>query len=215
MSGRIPSTLLALTVVVLALAACGSPVPTTQPTGGQTAPPGATGTLEPPTSVGPPPSPTPDEGTSPLAIDAALLAFLPPDVAGIPVTESLDEATMALGSPVLQEVASAIDAAVAVDTGNANLVYALVVRLREAGIGDEAFRDWRDTYDQGACSAAGMVVGNAEAEIAGRTVYIGTCEGGLRTYHVLIADADLLISAWSLGEGRFGEQLMADLRVEG
>lgn len=200
----------------LVLAGCGGLVPTEPPSSsGPPSGPIATETLAPPETIAPPPSATPDDGTSPLAIDPGLLAVLPADVAGVPVTESLDEATLALGNEALQRVASAVDAAVAVDAGSGNLVYALVVRLRPGALGEAAFRDWRDSYDEGACTAAGLDIGHGQAEIDGRTVYVGTCGAGIRTYHVLLQAQGLLISSWSLGEGGFGEVLVSNLRVEG
>lgn len=206
----------ALVLGALLVTGCGGVVPTeapasTGPTGGPT----ATETTAPPETVGPPPTATPDDGTSPLAIDPELLAVLPAEVADIPVTESLDEATLALGNAVLQRVASAVDAAVAVDAGGGNLVYALVVRLRPGALGEAGFRDWRDSYDEGACAAAGLDIGHGQAEIDGRTVYIGTCQGGIVTYHVRLDAQGILISSWSLGEGRFGELLVSNLRAEG
>jgi hypothetical protein len=80
------------------------------------------------------------------------------------------------------------------------------------GFDDTHFRDWRDSYDEGACSGAGGVVGHAQAEIASRTVFIGTCDAGVRTYHAWIEDKNLLISASAAGDRRFGEGLMAGLR---
>ena len=40
-----------------------------------------------------------------------------------------------------------------------------------------------------------------------------SCVAGLRTYHVWLEARDLLLSASSVGEGRFGEKLMATLQV--
>ena len=85
-------------------------------------------------------------------------------------------------------------------------------RLRSGGISDAQFRAWRDTFDAGACPQAGGVSGHAEATIGGRTSYIGTCAGGLTTYHTLIAGAGLLVSVSSVGEHRLGEQVIAGLR---
>lgn len=199
-----------------AVGACGATGPTAgPPTAGPTIDQGPTPTLAPPVSFGPPPTPTPDDGSGPLVIDAALLELLPAEVAGAPVIESLDEATLALGNAVLQEIASAVDAAVAVDTSSGNIVYALIVRLRPARLGEAAFRDWRDSYDEGACAVAGPVIGWAEQVIDGRTVHIGTCEGGIRTYHVRLDGPEILVSAWSLGDAGFGELLLSTLRVEG
>ena len=119
----------------------------------------------------------------------------------------------ALGNQALPAIATALDAAVAVDAGNGNLVYALVVRIRPTAFGDEAFRQWRDSYDQGACAAGGGVVGNAEATLGGRQTFITSCVGGMHTYHVFLKDQGIVISASAIGDGRFGEQLIDNLRV--
>jgi hypothetical protein len=91
-------------------------------------------------------------------------------------------------------------------------VYALVVRLKPGAFGEELFRQWRDSYDDGACTQSGGVVGHAEAEIGGRQTYVTSCVQGMHTYHVWLQDQDLLISASSIGDGRFGELLLKGLR---
>ena len=65
---------------------------------------------------------------------------------------------------------------------------------------DAFFRDWRDTYNEGACDQAGGVAANAETELDGRTVYIATCAGGLRVYHAWLEERGILVSLFSLGE---------------
>lgn len=168
---------------------------------------------QPPETIGPPPSPTPPDETSPVVLDPTVLAFLPADVGGIALTESVDEATQALADPSLLRIATAVDAAVAVDTGNGNLVYAWVVRLRPDKLTDTIYGQWRDSYDEGACTGAGGDVHRAEATIDDRTVYITTCTTGLRTYHLWLKDQAILISASAVGDGNFGELLMDNLRV--
>jgi hypothetical protein len=166
-----------------------------------------------PETFGPPPSPTPPDQTTPVVLDPTLLAYLPATVADIPVTESVDEATQELNDPALPKIATAIDAGVAVDAGNGNLVQAWVVRLRTDKFTDAIYRQWRDSYDEGACAGAGGVVGRAEATIDDRTVYITSCAAGLRAYHVWLDPAGILISASAIGEGKFGELLMDNLQV--
>ncbi|HXG25911.1 MAG TPA: hypothetical protein VNL94_03545 [Candidatus Binatia bacterium] len=185
------------------------------PDGASGVPVSATATFDAPSTFGPPPSPTEPDDTSPVTLDPELLAVLPESIDGVPVQEDLDVATEALLDPNLSDIASAVDAAVAVDTGSGNLVTAWVVQLRPSRFGDEAFRQWRDSYDEGACSAAGGVVGNAEAEIGGRTTYITSCVAALRTYHVWLEEESLLVSASAIGDGRFGEKLMEGLRPPG
>jgi hypothetical protein len=172
--------------------------------------PGAAATSLPATSFGPPPSATPNDGNAPLTIDPSLLAMLPADLDGVPLTESLDYAAEALQNASLPAIASGIDVAVAVDTSTGDLVYALVVRLRPGALDEAGYRQWRDSFNDGACSA--VVTGNAETTINGRTVFVGTCAADLRTYHVWLEDQDILVSASSLGERNLGEVLVGRLR---
>jgi len=182
--------------------------------------------ITPPTSpaasptVTPPPatrSPSASPGSSPtdgstVAIDPDLLAVLPDAVDGLPLTESPDAEAASLGDPLLARVASAFVAGIAVDPVSGDFVYAVVVRLLPDAMDATVFRDWRDTYDEGACSQAGGVAGHAETEIEGRTVHIGTCKGGLRTYHVWLEDGGVLVSASAVGDRRLGEQLVESLQ---
>lgn len=206
--------LVALVLPVVIIAACSgdtgpSPTPGPISTGA-----GATATIRPPgTSFGPPPSPTPPDESSPIVLDASLLAYLPESVGGIAVTEDADVAATALSDPALPRIASAVDGAVAVDTGSGDLVFSWIVRLRPGVFTDGDYRQWRDSYDEGACAAGGGVVGHAQATIGGREAYVTSCVSAMRTYHVWLKDQDILISASSIGEGRFGEKLLEGLRV--
>jgi hypothetical protein len=152
-------------------------------------------------------------GTPPPGVaveDPSLIAVLPAAVAGQPVVLESQAFVDALADPAF---AANVEAAVfgVVVAGN-DLSSAMVARP-VPGVWSEAwFRDWRDSYDQGACGQSGGVAGNAEAVLGGRTVYIGTCAGGLRTYHAWLEGRGLLVSAFSVGEGRYGERLMAGLR---
>ena len=209
---RAPVVLLAAIVV----AACGSNPTTTG--AGPNRPTDAVGgsggaTAAPPASFGPPPSPSPPDLTTPIAVEPELLAFLPESIDGSPVVEDLDVAATALQDPALPLIATGADAAVAVDAGHTNLVTAWVVRLRPGAFGDEHYRQWRDSYDEGACQAGGGILGRAQADLGGRNTYVTSCVQALRTYHVWLEEQNVLISASSIGDGRFGEKLMATLRV--
>ncbi|MEO8274273.1 MAG: hypothetical protein ABI620_09425 [Chloroflexota bacterium] len=173
----------------------------------------ATQTPGPVVTFGPPPSPTPPDDTSPILLDPGLLAYLPESVGGIKVIEDANEAANALNDPALPRIASGVDGAVAVDTGTGNLVYGWVVKLRPGVFTDADFRQWRDAYDEGACATAGGVVGRAQAQIGGRQAFVTSCVAGLHTYHLWVQDEDLLISASSIGDGRFGEKLIEGLRL--
>jgi hypothetical protein len=189
----------------IVMAAC-APSVTTPPT--SASPPS---TLAPPasTSSAPSPSPTP---ASAVLIDPDLLAFLPAEVDGLPITENVEAEAATLGDPLLEQVASAFASGFAIEPVSGEFVYAIVVELQPDALDDAVFRDWRDTYDEGACSQANGVLGKAETEIDGRTVYIGTCAGGLRTYHVWLEGSGVLISASAVGERRLGELLVENLR---
>ena len=208
-----PGAAAALVAGLLAACQAAPPGATAPSTTQEVGLPGSVQSLEPVVTLGPPPSPTPPDETSPVALDPSVLVFLPESVGGVPVTESADEATQAFADPSLPRIASAMDAGVAVDAGNGNLVYAWVVRLRPGEFSDAIYQQWRDSYDEGACSGAGGVVGRAEATMDDRTVYITSCVQSLRAYHVWLKDQGILISASAIGDGRFGELLMDNLRV--
>ena len=47
--------------------------------------------------------------------------------------------------------------------------------------------------------------------IGGRTAFICTCAGGVRTYHTRLEGPDRIVSLQALGEGRYGERILAGL----
>ncbi len=194
---------LATLAVTATLAACGPAVPTaTSPTPSPSPPPSVAATS----------LPTGEPSGGAVAVDPTLLDILPSEVDGVAV--ELDEATSATvaADPATTGDVEAIAIALALDTENAggDLAIANVVRLRAGVFNDEFYRSWRDSFDEAACASAGGVVGHAEAELGGRQVFIGSCAGGARTYHVLAADR-ILVAVTSVGERRLGEQLVANL----
>ena len=219
-------------LAALALAACGSPAisppgPGSTPGGTPVGPPldapsaVMASPAESPSPVGsagssPAPSEPPGESASAspaagLTRDDSLLAILPPDLDGMPVTA--EEASFAEAARDPAFASNVEKAAFAIVVGPpADLASGVVATLAPGVFDDAFFRDWRDTYNEGACAQAGGVVGNAEAELDGRTVYITSCGGGLRVYHTYLEERDALVSLFSLGDARFGERLMADLR---
>lgn len=158
-------------------------------------------------------STAPPETTVPSAdralVDGSLLDVLPPDVAGSPLQIDGETAAGIAADPAL---AADIDAlAVGLYAGEADYAVVTVTRLRPGVVSEPYFRDWRDTFDAGVCAQAGGVDGHAEAVIGGRTIFIGTCVGGVRTYHVRLTDPDRLVSLQALGETRYGELILAGL----
>ena len=192
--------LFALALLVAACTPSASPSSTPLPTPSPSASPAGSPTARPSNAQG-------------VVIDSSLLGVLPSDVDGLPLAESPEAEAQGLTDPELGEVADAIAAAFALDPETNDYVYAAVIHLKPRVMGDERFRDWRDSFDEGACSQAGGVAGHAETEIDGRTVYIGTCAGGVRTYHVWLAEQNLIVSASAVGEERrLGEKLVENLR---
>jgi hypothetical protein len=170
----------------------------------------------------PPPTPTPTatlapsaSATSAVTVDPSLLDLVPDSVAGVPVQE--DEATAAeiAGEASIAPFVSALAVASAfgpppTDT-LPDYVVVTIARLKPGLFGDIFFRGWRDTFDAAVCEQAGGVDGHAEARIGGRQTFIGTCAGGVHTYHVYMPDQDVIVSLQGAGDGRFGERVVEGL----
>jgi hypothetical protein len=157
-------------------------------------------------------TPTLTASTSAVTIDSSLLSLLPADVSGFAITESPEAEASAAQSSELSPVATAFAAGLAADPAGRNWAFGVVVALRPGVMSDGTFRAWRDSYDKGACSQAGGVVGHAEARIGTRLTYITACSGGVHTYHVWLPERQRLVSVSAVGEGRFGEQMIAGIR---
>lgn len=163
------------------------------------------------TSTSPPPTLVEPTKQVVFLVDERLLAVFPESIEGLAVTSS-PEGEASLQAPDVARIATRGAAGIAVDPATGDFVYAVVLELQPGRFDEAGFRDWRDSFDEGACSQAGGVVGNAEAEIGGHRTYIGTCAGGLHTYHTWLAEPGLLVSASAVGSGRLGEALIAGLR---
>ena len=145
-----------------------------------------------------------------VILDDSLLGVLPAAIGDVAVASEPDSFAQAAADPdFVRNVESAVFAVV---PGAKDLASGVVARLRPGAYSDAMFRDWRDSYNEGACSQAGGVGGNAEAELGGRTVYIASCNGGLLVYHAYLPERGIIVSLFSVGDGRFGEQLMGKLR---
>ena len=209
-SRRIAAAPIVAFVAVVALGAIGCDPGT--PTPPATAPAGTAPAASPSVALASSPDPSGAAAASPLvAIDPSLLDLLPRSIGSIPITPSPEAAAEPAADASLAASAQSLAVGLAVDQATGNLVVASVVKLKPGVFSDEFFRDWRDSFDEGVCGQAGGVAGNAQATIDGRTVYIGTCEGGVHTYHVHLEGPDVIISLNAVGEGRMGEQLMESL----
>ena len=149
-------------------------------------------------------------------VDPSLLEVLPSDLDGIALIRDQETAAEIVtegGLPVdVDALAVGLYASPGSSTAGDDFAIVNVVRIRAGAFSDSLFRSWRETFDVGACERSGGVTpGAAEAEIDGRVVHIGTCEGGVHTYHVHLPSPDRLISITSLGDARFGERVVAGL----
>ncbi len=145
-----------------------------------------------------------------VTIDPTLLDVLPTTVSGLPVAAIAKPA--GADDPALAETVDRMAQAFVIDPATSDFAYSSVIALRPGVFSAAYFRSWRDSFDEGACSQAGGVVGHAETTIGGRPVYVGRCAGGVTTYHVRLDGADEIVSISALGEDRLGELLLADLR---
>jgi hypothetical protein len=203
--GRLLAALALAALALAACAGCGATAPTSAPGTPGASATGARGTGATGTTA-------PVSGAPDVTVDSGLLRLLPDSVGGLKLVEAPDAEAEGRAQPNLGELASSIAATFAATPESGDFVYAVVVGLRPGAMSDAKFRSWRETFDAGACSQAGGVTGNAEAQIAGRTTYIGTCAGGLHTYHVWLPAQARIVSISALGDRRLGELLLRALR---
>lgn len=193
-----------LTAVSLAVAACGQTTPSVPPAGT-----GVASSTPPAASAVPSPSATARGG--PAAIDPSLLGVLPPTLDGLDRQTDPQIDAQVAADPALSDTADGFATAIYVDPAAGLFAYASVIRLRTGVFSEEFYRDWRDSFDEGACAQASGVAGHAEAEIAGRLTYVGSCAGGLRTYHTYLPARAILVSVSAPDERRLGEAVMQGL----
>jgi hypothetical protein len=214
---RFPATLSLLALTWLA-AACGSnPGPTSRvlpdPTGSPTSAASA---------VASPSAPASPQGSgavgSAVQIDSSLLSFLP--ITGNGLIQTVDPETTAqiAEDPALRANASALMIATYLPAPTSasapppeDFAVVSVIRLREPGADEAWYRDWRDSYDAGACEPAGGVSRNSQTDIGTHTVYIGACAGGSFTYHTRISEGAIVISINSIGPANLGRTVMERL----
>ena len=196
--------------VVIAMAACGpttaTPVSTATVPSASAAPVGSAHAASGPVSP---------SAAAAVTVDATLLDVLPKEVEGHLFRPDLETAAeVALSEDLHLDVeAIALALYIAPESSTAgDLAIVNVVRLKPGVFGDAWFRSWRSTYDEGACQVAGGVTpGTAEATIGDHETHIGTCQGGVHTYHLHLANPDRVISITAAGERRFGERVVAGL----
>ena len=199
-------------VALLLVAACIPPRPSPSPPPSSSTP--ATPTFEPTSSATAAGSPGATSSTG-IVVDPSLLELLPDDVAGVPLEPDEATANELAGEPSIAPFVSSLAIAAAfVPPASDTLgdyVVVTVARLKPGLFGDLFYRGWRDTFDSAVCEQAGGVDGHAEATVGGRQTYIGTCAGGVHTYHVHLPAQDVIVSMQGAGESRFGERVIEGL----
>lgn len=149
-----------------------------------------------------------------IAIDPSLLSILPQSVDGVQLLPAPEAAAQIASDPSLPQEIDSIAVALAVASSSSStddLAIVNVVRLNEGVFDDDFFRDWRDSYNEAACEPAGGVVGNAEAQLDGRQVFITTCTNGGAAYHTHYSD-QILVAITSVGPSRLGEKIISNLQ---
>jgi hypothetical protein len=220
-----PTVLVAILIVIgiatgAFLALSGSPNPA--PSAGSATPDGGLDSLQSPETHTPGLSPEASSsipggsGTTAILVDRSLLDVLPASIKGLPLVGNSDGEAHDLTDPALAGEASALAAALVIDTNTGDFAYVSVVRLRIGVYSDAYFQSWRETFDEGACSQAGGVAqSSAEADLAGHHTFIGHCVGGILTYHVHLTPpgaADIIVSISAVGDQRFGQLVVEGLR---
>jgi hypothetical protein len=196
---------MAIVAGILAIVACSpttpaSPTPTTSPSASAA-----------PVASAPASSPS----AAAALVDATLLDVLPDEVEGQALRPDAETAAEIAATEDLAPDVEAIAVGLYIQPGSStadDLAIVNVVRLRPGVFGEAWFRSWRSTYDEGACQVAGGVAPGAVRSLIGdHDTHIGTCQGGVHTYHVHLASPDRVISITAAGEGRFGERVVAGL----
>ncbi len=142
-------------------------------------------------------------------MDTGLLSLLPTVIGTARVESEPAAFDEAIGDASF--AANVDSAAFAVVVDGEDLASGVVAHLRPGVYSDAFFRDWRDSYDEGACGQSGGVAAHAQAALGGRPVNITTCATGLRVYHAYVPDREVIVSLFSVGERRFGEKLLDGL----
>lgn len=201
-------------IAALLIAGCGEP---TVPT------PAGSGDLVPsPSSMSPVASPTLDPDIAPpsppagaATVDSALLDVLPDAIDGVPLTPDEETAALIAADPTTDAAIERLAVGVYVDPSDSvetDVAVVSVVGLAPGTFDEAWFRAWRDTYDAAACEVAGgLAAAGAESTIADHDTFIGTCQGGVHTYHVHLPDPDRVVAITAVGPARFGERVVAGL----
>ena len=195
-------------VGLVALAGCGSNV-STSPSSTVLASTAPTPSASPPTST-PLASATASKGASPIPTDDALLELLPRKLDGLDRQVEASVNASIAADPDLARLARSFATALYIDPTTSEFAYVSLVRLMKRLSAEEA-RSYRDSFDAAACRQAGGLARTAEAAIGSHQANIGTCAGGVRTYHGELEGGDMILSVSEAGERRLSERLIGGL----
>lgn len=202
-----------LLTAAASVASCSPAPPTPSGVPATHASPAAAASNGPSEPTEPPQSTAPTGSASAVVVDDTLLDALPGEIAGTSLSVDVETAAD-VAADVSRDAGLAADLealAVGLYAGEADYAVVTVTRLRDGVFGEPFFRDWRDSFDEAVCAQAGGIDGHAEATLGGRTAFIGTCVGGVRTYHVRLSGPDRIVSLQALGDARYGELILAGL----
>ena len=201
-----------MTLLALDLVACGS-IPSSQPTPAQSS--SQPSALVTPTQAVS--SHAADATASPIGsaipVDTGLLESLPRSLDGLERQTDPSVDTTIARDANLAMLARSFATALYIDPKSGDFAYVSLVRLAQT-LSEEAYRDYRDSFDEAACAQAGGRSGTAIATLGGRQVDIGTCAGGVTTYHTLLDDG-VILAVSALGQRKLGEKVLASLAPPG
>ena len=198
-------------MIALLAAACGSTKPSVSSDASEAAvnptPPATSAESSVPRSAPIAASPSP----AAITADPTLLDVLKGAAAKVQLTYDPDTTASVMSDPSVTRDLAALAIGLATPADQASpqeFVIANIARLRDPTKDEGWFRSWRDTYDQAACAQAGGLQGNAETDMGGTAVFIGSCRNGALTYHARLDDGSIVVSLTSVGPSHLGERLL-------
>jgi hypothetical protein len=197
-----PGVIVLMTVIVLV--GCGSSVSPSPPL---SAAPAAVASPPSPSLPAPASTAPPSTATSPIPTDDALLELLPAELDGLDRQVDASVNASIARDPDLARLARSFATALYIDPATSEFAYVSVIRLKDRLSAEQA-RSYRDSFDAAACSQAGGLVRTAEATIGSHAAHIGTCAGGVRTYHIELEGGAMILSVSEAGERRLAERLI-------
>jgi len=146
-----------------------------------------------------------------VPVDPGLLAILPANVSGQAISEVPEIEATLMTDPSLVHNAASLAVALGINMNTGDFAYVAVIQLKPLVFSNTFYLSWRESYDQGACSQSNGLKETSSTTIAGRQVFVGTCNGGAITYHVHLPTPDRLVSITSVGTADYGALVLDNL----